>query len=68
MSLKTMISDRGLKQGWIASQLGLGESHFSEIVRGIKNMPAAKVLPLAKLLDVPAEVVLHEITPQKPEA
>jgi len=58
MTLHEMIRARGLKQRWIAEQLGVGDAHFSEMVRGIKRVPIEKVEPLAKLLQVEvAEVV-----------
>ena len=47
-----MIRVRGLKQGWIAEQLGLTDPAFSLIVRGKAALPAEKIRPLAGLLRV----------------
>lgn len=61
MKLQDMIRARGLKQGWVADQVGVGRSHFSEIVRGIRRLPLKMVRPLAKLLDVSTDDVLDAI-------
>jgi predicted XRE-type DNA-binding protein len=52
MNLQEMIRTRGLKQGWIAGQLGLDDSMFSRIVRGETLLPTDKVRPLATMLRV----------------
>jgi predicted XRE-type DNA-binding protein len=58
MNIRQMIRERGLKQAWVASQIGIGEAHFSEIARGIKRLPIEKAQPLADVLQVPvADVV-----------
>jgi predicted XRE-type DNA-binding protein len=54
MDLQGMIRDRGLKQAWIAAQIGLPEPLFSKIVRGMISLPSGKVRPLARILRVPA--------------
>lgn len=62
MTLKAMFAERGLKQNWIAGRLGVTQSHFSEMVRGIKSVPVEIVLPLAAMLNVSAEDVLRAVT------
>jgi predicted XRE-type DNA-binding protein len=52
MNLQEMIRTRGLKQGWIAGQLGLDDSMFSRIIRGETLLPTDKVRPLATMLRV----------------
>ena len=61
MSLKTMVAERGLKQNWVASRLGVSQSHFSEMIRGLKSVPVEVVLPLAEILNTSAEDVLRAI-------
>ena len=57
MSLQEMIRTRGLKQGWIARQIGLSESAFSRILNGFVALPHEKHGPLAHLLRLrPAEL------------
>ena len=53
MTLNDMILERGFRQNWIASKLGLSQSYFSEIVRAKRPLPAAYDKPLAKILRVP---------------
>jgi len=59
MNLRQIIVDRGLKQKWVAGQIGITESHFSEVVRGIRKLPLEKVEPLAVLLKVSIEDVVR---------
>ena len=47
-----MIRERGLKQAWIAGQIGIREPEFSLMVRGKKPLPEGKLSALAKLLRV----------------
>ena len=61
--LRDMIKDSGLKQGWIAEQIGVGESHFSEMVRGLKRVPVEKVEPLAKVLGVEIADIVRAVSP-----
>lgn len=52
MDLKTIISERGLKQGWIARQIGLTDNQFSRIVLGLSPVHPSLVGPLAKTLSI----------------
>jgi plasmid maintenance system antidote protein VapI len=61
MSLKTMIRDKGLRQGWLAHKMDMDDSTFSLIVSGKKALPEDKVAPLARLLGVPSRAVLDAI-------
>jgi hypothetical protein len=61
MSLKTMIRDKGLRQGWVAHKLDMDDSTFSLIVGGKKALPDHKVAPLAILLGVTPTAILKSI-------
>lgn len=52
MSLQQIIQERGLKQYWVAEQLGILPPRFSYMVRGTLAFPDDKVGDLAKLLRV----------------
>ena len=52
MSLKQIIRERGLKQNWIASQLGILAPRFSYMARGALPFPDDKIKDLAKVLSV----------------
>ena len=52
MDLQMMIRQRGLKQSWIAEQIGVREPELSLMVRGRKPVPDAVASALAKLLKV----------------
>ncbi len=52
MDLRQSIRQRGLKQGWIARQIGLSEPAFSRIVNGLAVLPEGQRAGLAKLLHV----------------
>ena len=40
MNLKRIIANKGLKQRWLAQQLGLQESNFSSYLSGAKPIPS----------------------------
>ena len=52
MDLRQTIRARGLKQRWIAQQIGLSEPVLSNILSGLTPMPDDKKRALAKLLHV----------------
>lgn len=52
MTLQQMIRERGLKQGWIAEQIGVQAPQFTLILQGKRPFPEEKVRPLARLLRV----------------
>lgn len=69
MSLKTIIRDKGLRQGWIAHQMDMDDSTFSMIVNGKKPLPPDKVAHMARLLGVPMQAIRDAMTPRdKPAA
>ena len=59
--LQNILQGQGRKQNWVASNLGLAQSHFSEIVQGKKTFPIDKVRPLADLLGIAPEVILAAV-------
>ena len=52
MSLKQIIHTRGLKQSWVASQLGISAPRFSYMARGALPFPDDKIKDLARVLSV----------------
>jgi predicted XRE-type DNA-binding protein len=61
MSLQTLVRDRGFKQSWLASQIGMTNSTFSSVVRGKTPLPADRVVPLAKAMGVSVTRVLEAV-------
>ena len=57
-----MIHERGLKQSWVADQIGVTQSHFSEMIRGLKRFPIEKAAPLAKVLHTDVAAVVAAAT------
>jgi antitoxin HigA-1 len=49
------IEARNIKKSVFAAQLGMGASHFSELLHGKRHLSAANALKLEKLLNIPAE-------------
>ena len=54
-TLKQIIRESGLRQRWIAEQLGLSDSALSDFVRGVRDIPLDKIPPLAALLRITAD-------------
>lgn len=52
MDIQALIRERGLKQNWIADQLGISAPYFSLILSGRRPLPEVFIKPLAKLLRV----------------
>ena len=52
MDLRPLIRSRGLKQSWLAAQIGVKTPRFSYMVRGWVPIPPDKAGALAKLLRV----------------
>lgn len=50
MNLQTAIQGRGLKQGWVATQLDIRKDSFSRMVRGETRFPVEKIERLSDLL------------------
>jgi len=50
--LKKILTDRGIKQVWLADQLGVDPSVISRYVSGQWNMPDDHIKALAKTLHV----------------
>lgn len=62
MNLQSMIRERGLKQNWVAKQIGMTKSHFSEMIRGKKRVPVKIIEPLARLLQVDVAAIISAAT------
>ena len=61
MDLRQTIRQRGLKQGWIARQIGLSEPRLSRALNGLAILPADKRAPLAKLLRMSAAELARQL-------
>jgi Helix-turn-helix domain len=64
MALKDLIRDCGMKQGWLAGQLGYSVGGFAVICQGRRNLPIDKLRALAELLHRPVDEVLTAIGTQ----
>lgn len=58
MELQTLILELGLKQNWVARQIGIDKATFSRIVHGRSALDARKIETLASVLRVPISRVL----------
>jgi len=56
--LKHIFKARGIQQRMIAARLGVSEPTVSHWASGRQHVPSEFVLPLARLLDVPVELLL----------
>ena len=52
MNLITIIKNKGLKQSWLAQQLGLKPSNLNSYLHGNKTMPIDVKLALYNLLGI----------------
>ena len=60
MNLKKIIANKGLKQRWIAEQLGLQESNLSSYLSGAKPIPSDVKMALYNLLGINTEIKIGE--------
>ena len=60
MNLKKIIRNKGLKQRWIAEQLGLQESNLSSYLSGDKPIPSDVKMALYNLLGINTEIKIGE--------
>jgi transcriptional regulator with XRE-family HTH domain len=58
MNLQALIFDLGLKQNWVARQIGIDKATFSRIVHGRSALDARKIERLAGVLRVPTAKIL----------
>jgi transcriptional regulator with XRE-family HTH domain len=58
VGLKHIFKAQGVRQRLIAAQLGVSEPTVSHWASGRQHVPSEFVLPLARLLGVPAERLL----------
>ncbi|MHB8278701.1 MAG: helix-turn-helix transcriptional regulator [Candidatus Humimicrobiaceae bacterium] len=58
--LKEKIIEKGIKQGWLAEQIGISETTFSKYVNGSRKIKYETALKIAKLLDCnPDDIFLN---------
>ena len=60
MNLKWIIKNRGLKQNWLAEQLGLKASNFNSYLSGKKTMPEDVRMALYNLLGINTEIKIGD--------
>jgi transcriptional regulator with XRE-family HTH domain len=68
MRLRELIRERGLKQTWVAENIGISEERLSMILAGKRTLPLEALRPLATVLDVPVETVLLALEQQAPSS
>lgn len=52
--IKQLIADKGLKQKYVAEQMGLSQNDFSNMMNGRKDFKVEYVAPLCKALGISA--------------
>ena len=66
---RTLLNERGLKQGWVARQIGLSLYQISAIAHGRVKLPADRLEPLAALLRVePIDLMKCMGAPSEPHS
>jgi predicted transcriptional regulator len=68
MDLRARIRERGLKQSWVADQIGVSRPSLSVYLSGKSPLPIDKLRPLAEALGLAVDVVLDDLlTPAQSE-
>lgn len=49
--IRDLCKKKGIKQGFLCEQLGLGRTYFNDIDRGKNTMPDERIHRIAKMLD-----------------
>ncbi len=57
-TLRSLVAERGLRQDWVAGQLGVSEAMISKWMRGIAPLPITQVHPLAEVFGVSTETIV----------
>jgi transcriptional regulator with XRE-family HTH domain len=57
-TLRSLVDERGLRQDWLAAQLGVSEASMSKWLRGVARLPITQVGPLAEVFGVSAETIV----------
>jgi hypothetical protein len=61
--LRQVCEAKGLKYGWIAKQLGISQGYFNHIEAGRRPAPPWYYERLARVLQVPVEMIRPEPEP-----
>jgi plasmid maintenance system antidote protein VapI len=64
MNIRDMLRERGLKQEWVAQQIGIHPVTFSRIINGKAPLPDDKVRPLANTLHCPMQTIRAACAPE----
>lgn len=59
--IKQLISEKGLKQKYVAEQMGMSANDFSNMMNGRKEFKVEHVAPLCKALDISANELFRII-------
>lgn len=66
MRLKQIIRDSGLRQNWVADQVGLHPVRFNMILSDKSALPSEYIAPLAKILRLSGDEILNAIRVETP--
>jgi repressor LexA len=58
MRLKKLINEKGLKQKWVAEQIGMSEVNFNLVINGKKSPNSKYIALLAQVLNTSADYIL----------
>lgn len=57
--LKKELQDKGLKQKFVAENIGVATTYLSQLLNGSKNLSVEIAIKLARFLNVPLEKILN---------
>lgn len=58
--LKSLLDEKGIKQKWLADQMGLSVSSISNYVKGKRKLSKSKAIAIASVLNVELKEVQDE--------
>ena len=58
--LKQILNEKGIKQNWIADQMGLSVASISNFTSGRRRLPKSKAIAIASILNVELKDVQDE--------
>ena len=57
--LKKELQDKGLKQKFVAENIGVTATYLSQLLNGSKNLSVETAIKVARFLNVPLEKILN---------
>lgn len=58
--LKSEIKHRGLKQGFVAEQIGIKPNYLTQVLNGHRPLTSNVALKVSTLLDIPVQKILNK--------